>query len=79
MESLNLSERIDKYFPQPKSNRGFRPSVFIGTLILLPHEGSYHLDGARNTHDDEALRTALDLDNKSQASSLENWLRRLGK
>jgi len=23
MESLNLAERIDKHFPQPKSNRGY--------------------------------------------------------
>ena len=78
MESINLSERIDKYFPAPKSNRGFRPSVFIETLILMQHEGSYHLDDVRNLHDDEALRTALGLDNIPQASSLGSWLRRLG-
>ena len=28
MDSLNLSERIDKHFPLPKSNRGCCPSEF---------------------------------------------------
>ncbi len=38
MESIKLSERIDNYFPLPKSNRGFKHSVFIETLILMQHE-----------------------------------------
>ncbi len=46
MDSLNLSERIDKHFPRPKSNRGCQPSEFIKTFILMQHEGSFHLDGA---------------------------------
>lgn len=79
MESINLSERIDKYFPQPKSNRGFKPSAFIETLILMQHEGSFHLDDVRHISDDDALRTLLGLDKIPQASSLGSWLRRLGK
>ena len=35
MASLNLSERIDRHFPQPKSNRGYPPSVFIQTFLLM--------------------------------------------
>jgi len=61
MESINLSERIDKYFPPPKSNRGFKPSMFIETLILMQHEGSFHLDHVRHLHDDKALTTVLGL------------------
>ena len=78
MESINLSERIDKYFPHPKSNRGFKPSTFIETLILMQHEGGFHLDDVRYIQDDEALRTLLGLDKIPQPSSLGNWLRRLG-
>ena len=78
MESINLSERIDKYFPVPKSNRGFKPSVFIETLILMQHEGSFHLDDVRHIKADEALRTVLGLDKIPQASSLGSWLRRRG-
>ena len=78
MESINLAARIDKYFPHPKSNRGFKPSIFIETLILMQHEGSFHLDDVRQIQDDEALRTLLCLDKIPQPSSLGNWLRRLG-
>jgi hypothetical protein len=78
MESLQLSERIDKLFPQPKSNRGFKPSVFIQTFILMMHEGCFHLDDVRHLRDDQALRMVLDLKAIPQASSLGAWLRRMG-
>lgn len=78
MESLQLSERIDKLFPQPKSNRGFKPSVFIQTFILMMHEGCFHLDDVRHLRDDQALRMVLDLKVIPQASSLGAWLRRMG-
>ncbi len=78
MESIQLSQRINKYFPAPGSNRGFQPSTFIETLILMQHEGGFHLDDVRHLNDDEALRTVLGLDKIPQASSLGSWLRRLG-
>lgn len=77
MASLNLSERINKYFPLPKSNRGFKPSVFIQTLILMQHEGSFHLDDVRHINDDSALRKVLGLNKIPHASSLGNWLRKM--
>lgn len=78
MESLQLAERVDDHFPQPKSNRGFKPSVFVQTFILMQHEGSFHLDDVRHLSDDQALRTVLDLKNIPHASSLGAWLRRMG-
>ena len=78
MESINLSERTDKYFPSPKSNRGFKPSTFIETFILMQHEGSFHLDDVRHINNDKALRMVLGLDKVPQASSLGSWLRRMG-
>ncbi len=78
MDSLSLTERIDQHFPQPKSNRGYKPSEFINTLILMQHEGSFHLDDIRHIQDDEALRTVLDLKKLPQATTLGDWLRRMG-
>ncbi len=76
MQTINRSERINKYFPLPQSNRGFKPSVFIETLILMQHEGSFQLDDVRNINDDEALRAVLGLDKIPQASSPGACLRR---
>ena len=78
MESLQLSERIDQLLPQPKSNRGFKPSVFVQTFILMLHEGSFHLDDVRHLSDDKALRSVLDLKDIPQACTLGAWLRRMG-
>ena len=30
-----LTELSDKYLASPKSNRGFKPSVFVNSLVLL--------------------------------------------
>ena len=78
MDSLNLTERIDQHFPQPKSNRGYQPSEFIKALILMQHEGSFHLDDIRHIRDDEALCTVLELEKLPQATTLGDWLRRAG-
>jgi hypothetical protein len=78
MSSLGLAERIDQHFPLPNSNRGFRPSEFIKTFILMQHEGSFHLEDIRHIQDDEALRTVLDLNRLPQATTLGDWLRRMG-
>ena len=43
MNHLDLANHIDAIFPQPGSNRGFKPSVFIETLILMQHAGGFHL------------------------------------
>jgi len=78
MESLKLAERIDEHFPSSNSNRGYKPCEFIKTLILMQHEGGFHLDDVRHIHDDEALRTVLDINQLPKATTLGDWLRRIG-
>jgi hypothetical protein len=70
MDSLNFSQRIDHHFPLPRSNRGYKPSEFINTFILMQHEGSFHLDDVRHIKEDTALRTVLGLRNIPEATSL---------
>ena len=47
--------------------------------MLMQHEGSFHLDDIRHLKDDEALREVLDLDALPSATTLGDWLRRMGK
>lgn len=79
MESLKLSEQIDQHFPLPKSNRGFNPSTFIETMILMQHEGSFHLDDVRHIDDDKALKAVLGITVVPKATSLGAWLHRMSK
>jgi len=78
MSTIRLADTIDQHFPLPKSNRGFNPSIFLQTLILMHHEGSFHLDDVRHLSDDDALRTVLNLTDIPQACTLGNWLRKMG-
>lgn len=77
-DSLKLAERIDQHFPLPKSNRGYAPSVVVQTLLLMQHEGGFHLDDVRHLQGDEALRHVLDLTALPSATTLGEWLRRIG-
>lgn len=78
MEQLELSKSIDGYFPTPKSNRGIPASSYLETLILMQHEGSFHLDDVKHLHDDTALMQVLGIEQIPKASALGNWLRRMG-
>ena len=79
MKSLDLSQRIDQYFPVPGSNRGFKPSVFVNSLLLMMHDGGECLDDLRLIRVDSALRQLIGLKTVPQADSTGDWLRRLGQ
>ena len=78
MQKLNLTSLIDKHFAQPKSNRGFDPSVFLNSLILMHHEGGIRLDDLKYLKKDSALRKLLGMKSIPQPDSVGNWLRRTG-
>ncbi|WP_456406828.1 IS1380 family transposase [Thiolapillus sp.] len=78
IQTLQLTKRIDQQFPLPGSNRGFLPSVFIETLILMQHEGSFHLDEVRHLHEENALLSLLGIDQIPTARAIGEWLRRMG-
>ena len=78
MKKLNLSNLIDKHFVQPKSNRGFSPSVFLNSLILMQHEGGIRLDDMKYLQKDTALKKLLGMKCIPQPDSVGDWLRRMG-
>ena len=79
IQKLNLSKLIDKNFAQPKSNRGFKPSTFINSLVLMQHEGGIRLDDLKNIKKDTAITKLLGLKNIPQPDSVGDWLRRHGE
>jgi len=78
MEKLNLTNLINNHFVSPKSNRGYRPSVFLNSLILMQHEGGIRLDDIKHLKKDEAITKLLGLKNIPQPDSIGDWLRRMG-
>lgn len=79
MKCLDFSNLVNQYFPAPKSNRGFKPSVFVNAVMLMLHEGGQCLDDLRYIRHDKALRSLLGLKQVPESDSLGDWLRRLGE
>lgn len=79
MESMDFSKLVDQYFPHPRSNRGYKPSVFVNSVMLMLNEGGTTLDALRNIRDDNALRLLLGMKQVPESDSLGDWLRRLGQ
>jgi len=79
MQTLKLTERLDQAFPLPQSNRGFKPSQFVQTLILMQHEGSFHLDDVRHLEEESALVKILGINTLPKAGSIGAWLKRMGQ
>jgi len=79
MEQLTLSKHFDEAFPELKSNRAIAASSYLETLILMQHQGLFHLDDVKHLHEDQALSQVLGISRIPRASALGNWLRRMGK
>jgi hypothetical protein len=78
MNSVNFSNLVDKYFPLPRSNRGFKPSLFVNSMMLMLHEGGKCLDDLRHIRSDSALRLLLGIKQIPESDTMGDWLRRMG-
>lgn len=79
MNSIGFTQLIDRYFPKPRSNRGFKASRFVNAMILMLHEGGSCLDDLRYIREDRALGRLLGIKQIPQSDSMGDWLRRVGQ
>jgi hypothetical protein len=78
MGSLGLTERINQHLPTPESNRGFAPSLYVQTTMLMLHAGGECLEDVRHLCEDSALLGMLDIKQFPSARALGDWLHRIG-
>ena len=78
INTLNLSNVIDKHFPALGSNRALKASIFINTLVLSQHEGGKCLDDVTHIAKDKALGMLINQQTPT-TQAIGTWLRRLGK
>ena len=43
------------------------------------HEGGFHLEDIQHLQNDEALRTVMDIEKFPSATTMGDWLRRIGQ
>jgi hypothetical protein len=75
---IGLRELVDRYLPKPGSNRGFEPSVFVDTLILMLQGGGRSLEDVRELKYEEGLMKLIDNEKIPEPDSIGDWCRRMG-
>lgn len=75
---IGLRDLADKYLPLPCSNRGFKPSVFINSIVLMLQGGGRSFEDLRELKSDEGLMNLIGYDNIPDADTAGDWTRRMG-
>ena len=78
VHGLGVRSLVDKYLPEPGSNSGFKPSVYVYPLVLLLHGGGRSLEDTREIKLDEGLNKLLSLNKVPSSDAYGDWLRRMG-
>ena len=74
--SVGLTGLSDKYLAPPKSNRGFKASVFTNSLVLLLTAGGACLDDIRELKNEKELLSIAGIKTIPEPDTIGNWLRR---
>jgi hypothetical protein len=75
---IGIRELVNQYLPQPRSNRGFKPSVFVEALILMLEGGGRTLEDIRELSNESGLMRLTGNSQIPSSDALGDWLRRMG-
>ena len=75
---MGLKKLVDRYLPVAGSNRGYAPSVFADTLVLMLQGGGRSLEDTRELNRESALLGLLGREDIPDPATLGDWLRRMG-
>lgn len=75
---LGLKGLADRFLPAPGSNRGYAPSVYVDSLVLMLQGGGRHLEDMRELEREGALMKLIGRDCIPDPDSVGDWLRRMG-
>ena len=75
---IGLRELADRYLPGSKSNRGFKPSVFVDSLVLMLQGGGRSFEDIRELKYEEGLMKLIHIDKVPDPDSAGDWCRRMG-
>ena len=75
---LGLRQLSDRYLPAPGSNRGYAPSAFVESLVLLLQGGGQTLEDLRELEQEAVLMELVGREVIPDPDTLGDWLRRMG-
>jgi len=79
METIGLKRQIEKEYPLPGSNRGFRGWEYIRELVFHFLDGGRHLEDLDDLEMDEGFRLLNDISHLPTADAVGDWLRKQGQ
>ena len=75
---MGLQQLSDRHLPGPGSNRGYAPSVFVDSLVLLLQAGGQSLEDLRELEQETALMQLVGREGIPDPDTVGDWLRRMG-
>lgn len=78
LSGIKIALAVDAQVPAPGSGRGYAPSRFVVSLLLMLHGGGRALEDLRELAADAGLRELVGLREIPSADALGDWLRRTG-
>jgi hypothetical protein len=78
-KAFRLPGVIDEELPGPGSGRGYKPSQFVLSLILMFHGGGKKLEDLRELKGEMSLRELLEMESLPASCTIGDWLRRMGE
>lgn len=75
---MGLRELAERHMPGPGSNRGYRPSAFVDSLVLMLQGGGRRLEDVRELRQEKPLLKLVGRDNIPDPDTIGDWLRRMG-
>jgi len=74
---MGLRELADRHLPGAGSNRGYRASAFVDSLVLLLQAGGRHLEDIRELRQETPLLKLVERDDIPDPDTIGDWLRRM--
>ena len=78
LRALGIKEGVEKYFPDPGSNRGYLPWLYIQPVLMMLYGGGRHIDDIREIKDDFTVRKLVGMEEVPSLSTFGDWLKREG-
>jgi hypothetical protein len=75
---MGLKQLSDRHLPGPASNRGYAPSAFLESLVLMLQAGGQTLEDLRELEQEAALMELLNQEEIPDPDTVGDWLRRMG-
>lgn len=78
LRGFGIKGLIDTHMPPPGSNRGYKAWNYIEPIMMMLYGGGRHIEDLREIVADRALRRIVGMKEIPSASTVGDWLRRMG-